>query len=406
MTTEPAPHPGSRQRLSSALAAFGGGIGAVGAKELRGRMRGRRAFVVLTVYLALLSLFAYAVYQLQKQAYEYSQGFGFGGTAALSATVGHGLFSALLVLETLLVLVLAPAFTTGAVSMEREKQTLELLVTTPLGTLAMVVGKLLSALTYVFLLIVASIPLASLVFAFGAVGPEDLLRAYLMLFALAFGMGAVGLFMSALVRRTQVATVLSYLVVLAVTIGSVAVYAFLFASAATSSRFDSGEELLERRPSEALLWLNPFVADLDLVCTTNPSGYDSSCSAIAGITGRPDFGQERFNGGPMGQPPVAVPAPGFAQGAVSCTPDGVCTDVAVPGDQLDAPVVADGQQEIELGYPRDTFWPRSALAYLVLGVLLTVLSAQLVWPTRRLFRLPRRRRTAVPTSDPNPEGTA
>ena len=48
------------------------------------------------------------------------------------------IFSGLLLVETLLVLVLAPAFTTGAISLEREKQTLDLLVATPLSTLGMV----------------------------------------------------------------------------------------------------------------------------------------------------------------------------------------------------------------------------------------------------------------------------
>ena len=107
-------------------------------------------------------------------------------------------------------LVLAPAFTTGAISLEREKQTLDMLVTTPLSTLGMVIGKLFSALAYVFLLILASLPLASLVFVFGGVGPEDLIRAYAFLFALAFGMGAIGLFVSALVKRTQTATVVTF----------------------------------------------------------------------------------------------------------------------------------------------------------------------------------------------------
>ena len=81
------------------------------------------------------------------------------------------LFSGILLLETLLVLVLAPAFTTGAISSEREKQTLDLLVTTPLSTLGMVIGKLLSALSYVFILIIASVPLMALVFVFGSRGP-------------------------------------------------------------------------------------------------------------------------------------------------------------------------------------------------------------------------------------------
>ena len=77
-----------------------------------------------------------------------------------------------------------------------------------------------------FLLILASVPLASIVFVFGGVGPEDLLRGYALLFALAFGMGALGLFISALVRRTQTATVLTFVAVLALTLGSMAVHEF------------------------------------------------------------------------------------------------------------------------------------------------------------------------------------
>src|SRR3954471_4906190 len=49
------------------LSRFWSGITAVSIKELRGRMRGRRAFVVLTIYLLLLSLFAFAIYVYLKQ---------------------------------------------------------------------------------------------------------------------------------------------------------------------------------------------------------------------------------------------------------------------------------------------------------------------------------------------------
>lgn len=385
-------------------------------------MRGRRAFVVLTLYLLLLSAFAFGIYQLQKQQYDSQQFFGggfaggfFGAPAvALSATVGHALFTGLIGLETLLVLVLAPAFTTGAVSMEREKQTIELLVTTPLGTLAMLIGKLISALSYVFLLIIASIPLASLVFAFGGVGPEDLARAYLLLFAVAFGMGALGMFMSALVKRTQVATVLTYLVVLVMTIGSVLIYGFWYAtSTRTFGGIESEAERLSRRPPEALLWFNPFVADADLVCTTAPSGYDPSCSIISTITGRPDFAMNQFGGQPVGMEcddsgacrvdPGAPVAIGGAEGVPfpACPPNARCeapgigvVDAGGLGEPVPMPVVP--APELQLGYPRDTFWTHSALAYLISGVLLTLLSAQLVWPTRRLFRVPRRRTRPVP----------
>ena len=55
-----------------------GGLSAVGVKELRGRMRGRRAFVVLTLYLVLLGLFAWMYELILEQRYSVSS----GGTAA------------------------------------------------------------------------------------------------------------------------------------------------------------------------------------------------------------------------------------------------------------------------------------------------------------------------------------
>jgi ABC-type transport system involved in multi-copper enzyme maturation permease subunit len=379
---------------------FWSGISAVGIKELRGRMRGRRAFAVVTIYLALLSLLAFAVYYFMKQQALINgtnindptfggirDGIPFpggqvtiGGTA-LSAAIGHAMFGTLLAVETLLVMVLAPAFTSGAISLEREKQTLDLLVTTPLSTLGMVIGKLISALSYVFLLIIASIPLASLVFVFGAVGPEDLVRGYLALFALAFGMGALGLFISALVKRTQTATVLTYVLVLVLSIGTVALHQFWIVAA---RRTQSSSLVITTRPfaaPEALLWLNPFVADADLICTTAP-GADRLCEYMSQVTGKPYFGSSTSNGTTDVLQPPGVVVGGIGAGGgvavgqfpIACPPNAKC----IPPD------VQTTVSNLSLGFPRDTFWPKSSAAFGALGIVLTLLSAQLVSPTRRL----------------------
>lgn len=398
-------------RVPHGVRSFWAGISAVSAKELRGRMRGRRAFVVVTIYLLLLSLFALGVYQLlqenaAQQARFSGDGFpggfpedGFSGSfvsGPVSAEIGHALFSGIVVVQTLLILVLAPAFTSGAISMEREKQTLELLITTPLSTLGMVVGKLFSALAYLFLLVVASIPLMSIVFAFGGVGPEDLVRAYLLLFAVAFGVGAIGLFMSALIGRTQVATVLSYVIVLGMTIGTVIFHTYLVA---TSPRVDEGGFVaIEQRHQapEALMWLNPLVADMDLICITAPSGNHFTCSYISLITGRPYFG-DSF--GPRGGPAGMV-----------CDAQGECFqrggDGSIIEDQGEFEAAAGAvaaEEESALGFARDTFWPRTAGAFLALGVALTLLSTQLIAPSRRLRR---RQRAAQAPADGSPASPA
>lgn len=423
-TPLPAARPPSRGP-SRAVQAFVTGITAVGTKELRGRMRGRRAFAVVTVYLLLLSAFAFGIYAyLRQQAQLQADGvfgadvierpavvglFNGSGGMALSADIGHAIFSGLLLVLTLLVLVLAPAFTTGAISLEREKQTIDLLVTTPLSTLGMVIGKLFSALTYVFLLILASVPLMAIVFVFGGVGPEDLARAYLVLFATAFGMGAIGLFISAITRRTQTATVLSLIVVLGLTIGTATVHELWRVLSTETARTQSGFIPVSRsdRAPEALLWLNPFVADLDLMCTTAPGGYQrDTCDYVASVTGTPFFGGSRNRTEPaFGMDDQAVDnllarqkeQDAREQEALAQDGPGVAVAFAVviPPDARPGPI-ADQQALPSFGFPRDTFWPQTVVAFVVLGVVLTLLSAQLVSPTRRLRILrPGRRAPAV-----------
>jgi hypothetical protein len=282
----------------------------------------------------------------------------------------------------------------------------------------MVIGKLFSALSYVFLLIIASIPFASLVFVFGGVGPEDLIRAYTFLFALAFGMGALGLFISALVKRTQTATVATFVIVLLLTFGTAAAHQFW--QMASKSSTTSVIVASKGKAPEAALWLNPFVADLDMICATAPDSYHLSCDYISSVTGRPYFGTPVVtNPGIVVPFQGPAPAPGvviddtndvnvnklrkmFANGgAAECPPNAECAEPQPGG--ADAAVVS-------FGFPRDTFWPKSAAAFVFLGVTFTLLSAQLVSPTRRFrFRrphLPRRgNREAVAASDTAPAAT-
>jgi ABC-type transport system involved in multi-copper enzyme maturation permease subunit len=343
------------RREPSELATLGASVAAVLKKESRWRMRGRRAFVIVTVYLtalALLVLFVYqtlyerAIFDAQFGADPFGRG-GFVGApngalgfvpGAVSAGIGQAIFIAILILQTVLVVILAPALTSGAISSEREKQTLELLITTPVSTLGMVTGKLVSSLAFVLLLILASVPLMSAVFAFGGIAPEDLLKAYVILFAAAFSLGSIGLFMSALIKRSQLATALSYLVVLALVLGSVIVHTWWYASSDDDPIFGGPGQ---RSAPDALLWFNPFVADVDLLCTAMPDPFGGSC----GYTG-----------------------------------------------------VLTGQEIDPSNPPRDAWWPRSVAAQILVGFGLLLLSTQLIAPSRRWRRL-RKRPPPPPRSD-------
>ena len=283
------PRAGSRSRPQPLRWVRSGlnGVIAVGVKELRGRMRGRRAFVILTLYLLFLAGFAWAWELISERTYANS-GALYGGSAAFaSSLIGQEIFGALMIVETLLVVFLAPAFTAGAISLEREKQTLDMLTATPISSLAIVIGKLVSALTYVFILIVASIPLTAMVFVFGGVGPEEVIRGYIVLFASAIGLGSLGLFISALMQRTQAATVVTFFGVMALTMGTLFIVLFWTRMAGVAPNQvgfgNQGVGPIKGRPPEALLWFNPFAAQYDVICGAS-DGYGGWCSRLAEVT--------------------------------------------------------------------------------------------------------------------------
>jgi ABC-2 type transport system permease protein len=176
-------------------------------KELRGRMRGARAFIVLSVYLALMSGFVTLVYVLFTSS-----------TAIIGPSqggeIGRVLFISIVGVELFLVTFIAPAFAAGAISGERERQTYDLLRTTLLPARSLVWGKLFATLSYIFLLLLAAIPLQSIAFLFGGVSEQEIILSFVVLVATTILLGTVGVFFSALTRRTLSASVLSYAVAL------------------------------------------------------------------------------------------------------------------------------------------------------------------------------------------------
>ncbi len=181
-------------------------------KELRSRMRGRRAFAVLTLYLLILSGAITLVYL----GYEASSATP-GGTAAYTA--GKGLFAAVLAVQVVLVTFIGPAFTAGSISGERERQTYDLLRTTLLSADSFVLGKLVSSLSYILLLVVVSIPLQSIAFLLGGLSPTELILSQLLVLVAAVTYALYGLWCSAVMRSTLTATVATFAGTLFATFG-------------------------------------------------------------------------------------------------------------------------------------------------------------------------------------------
>ena len=173
-------------------------------KELRGRMRGSRAFLLVTGYLLALSLLVLLVYLVLLSSTRA------GATANERQIFGKAIFAVVVGIELLTVSFVAPALTAGAISSERESQTYDLLRTTLLPARSLVLGKFLSGLVFLLLLLFTALPVQSLSFMYGGVSPEEVLLASLLLVVTAITFCAVGIFFSSLLARTLFSTVLSY----------------------------------------------------------------------------------------------------------------------------------------------------------------------------------------------------
>lgn len=172
-------------------------------KELKGRMRGARSFVLLAFYLAVIGFMLLSVYLVfwvegSSAAPEYRQ------------IVGKSLFGAVVLMELLMIGFIAPALTSGAIAAERERQTFDLLRVSLLSPWELTLGKLGSALAYLFLLMFAALPAQSFAFFLGGVGAAEGVVSALMLGVTAVFYCALGLFFSSFSRRILVSTVLAY----------------------------------------------------------------------------------------------------------------------------------------------------------------------------------------------------
>jgi ABC-2 type transport system permease protein len=182
-------------------------------KELRSRMRGSRAFVVLTVYLLFMVSLITLIYipiTLSIRA----------GSGPDLADVGKFVFAMIVLVQIFLVAFMAPAFTAGAISGEKQNQSYDLLRTTLLTPRQLVTGKILSALGYIFLLIFASVPLQSIAFLLGGIALPELLVAALLVLVSAVTFALIGLYFSAVMRTTIGSTVATYAAALFLLIGT------------------------------------------------------------------------------------------------------------------------------------------------------------------------------------------
>lgn len=161
-----------------------------------------------------------------------------------------------------MLMLIIPGITASSISGERERQTLDILLSTKLTPYQIIIGKLQSSLTIVLLLSITSLPIVSLVFVFGGVKLIDLAVLILLLTIEGLFVGSLGIFFSALFKKTTSATILTYTSLIVVLVGSfmvvMVIHTILNGFSATEASIDLGY-------AAYILLLNPAVTFLGLI---------------------------------------------------------------------------------------------------------------------------------------------
>lgn len=174
-------------------------------RELLVQLRQPLSFVVLGAYLLVLGLLVYSAWPQDLRLEMH---------VAVRPESSRRLVNLFLFSQYLLASLIVPSFAAASIAGEKERRTLELLLTTPLRPAAIISGKLLTALCYMLLLLVGSLPIITLCLPLGGTSWLELLATYFAMFCAVSTFGLMSLAWSSYFRRTMAALLVSYLSIL------------------------------------------------------------------------------------------------------------------------------------------------------------------------------------------------
>ncbi len=181
-------------------------------KELRTKLRGWRSTILICCYV----IFLVGILLL------YFSGRNMIGPRSMQsfnpriAVEGYNL---LITFQFALLFLAVPAMTATAISSERERQTLDLMLVSQTPVRKIILGKITVSLAHTMLLLVASMPVAGVVFFFGGIGFLDIMKLLLFYALTAFFVASCGVFFSTLFKRNIVSIITTYIFLGLITFG-------------------------------------------------------------------------------------------------------------------------------------------------------------------------------------------
>src|SRR5207237_10621879 len=97
---------------------------------------------------------------------------------------------------------------------QKQRRCLDLPLTSPINPNTILIGKYMSSVLYLFLLVLSTAPLVSIILWLPGLGPDEVAGLYLLLMSVAACFGMIGLTCSTFFHRSQASLAILYMGVL------------------------------------------------------------------------------------------------------------------------------------------------------------------------------------------------
>jgi ABC-2 type transport system permease protein len=185
---------------------------AIAQKELRSYFASPIAYIVIGLFVLLYGYFYIVTLQyFVRQSMQMSQ---FGGDGPQPVNINEMMLRILFQNVTILLLFLLPAITMRTYSEEKRQGTIELLLTSPLTDLQIILGKFFGAMALYSVMLAATLVHIAVLFVYGNPEWKPIATAYLGLLLLGGSFISLGLLISSLTKNQIVASVTTFAVFL------------------------------------------------------------------------------------------------------------------------------------------------------------------------------------------------
>ncbi len=174
-------------------------------KDLKTKMRGWRTPILLSIYLLFLTGVLYLFFLANDQIiHRY-------GSGSFTPRIAVNAYNVIAIFQFALLMLIVPALTSTAISGERERQTLDLMLCSDMSTWSIVIGKLVVSIAHIMFLVVASLPVLGMVFMFGGISFGEILLLFIFYILTALMVASLGVFLSTVFKKNATSIITTYI---------------------------------------------------------------------------------------------------------------------------------------------------------------------------------------------------